>query len=161
MIYLSKQQMLQLMIPMIVAGTFFFFEDDIIHYMHITLPQHSMKESQNVNKEAASYLKISRDMQVYSEIVNKIQQREMSLEWLGSNFLYKNAIKQSSKDKDKRVKEKRWKLEAVFPKHNMAIINSQFVQKNSSIDKAKVIKITFDSVLLKTKKGLQWVHLFH
>jgi len=156
--YLNNKQIIQLLTPFLVAFILFYFQDDILTAMRKKLPHHTATDiNTNLNIEATQYLQISKDKDIYNSIIQKANKRKQAALWLCKNFIYKKKSLQSN------IKEEKiytWKLEAVFPKYNMAIINTQFVHTNSIINKAKVVKITFDGVLLKTTKGLQWVHLF-
>ena len=160
-LYLSNKQLLLLFTPVIVVGTILYFEDDILSYMHSVLPQHTMKKSEILTEEANKYLKINRDRKKYDEITKKIILRKEFIRWMQNHSLYKKSSLTAVKREEKSVPKNQWKLEAVFPKYDKAIINDKFVHVGSVIDNAKVIKIGFDKVLLKTAKGLKWVHLFH
>ena len=161
MMYLSNKQMLQLAIPILLAVVLLYFQDEILTFMHEKLPQHTMNKNHSINEEADTYLRLSRDMNLYNDIENNVKERKIASVWISKNFIYEKKELQSDTKIQKNIKKYIWKLEAVFPKHDMAIINAQFVHTNSVINQATVIKIKFDSVLLKTNKGLQWVHLFH
>lgn len=162
MMYLSNKQILQLAIPLLLAGILLYFQDAILAVMHEQFPQHKINKNHTIGEEANIYLKINKDMSLYNTIEKNVKMREVSSIWVSKDFIYKNKKRLQSDTKIQKKQEKHiWKIEAVFPKHDMAIINAQFVHTNSIINDAKVIKITFDSVLLKTSKGLQWVHLFH
>lgn len=151
--------MIQLAMPLLFATVLLYLQDEIMTLMHEELPQH--EAGKILSEEVNMYLRINNDMDIYNTIEKKVKTREASFVWVDKNFIYKKkALKSVVKTKNK-IKKYAWKLEAVFPKHNMAIINAQFVHTNSTINSAKVIKIKFDSVLLKTSKGLRWVHLFH
>lgn len=156
--HLNKKQILQLFTPILVAFVLFFFQDEILAFMHKKLPQYKININTDMNQKADKYLQISKDKDKYDIIIKNIKEREDSTLWISKNFIYKN---KNRKKIEKNRKKYTWNLQAVFPQHNMAIINAKFVHKNSVINKAKVIKIKFDSVLLKTSKGLLWVHLFH
>ncbi len=161
MMYLSNKQMLQLAMPILLAVVLLYFQDEILTFMHEKLPQHTMNKDHRINEKANIYLRLNRDMNIYNDIEKNVKERKISSVWISKNFIYKKKKLQSDTKIQKKTKKYIWKLEAVFPKHDMAIINTQFVHTNSVINKAKVIKIKFDSVLLKTSKGLQWVYLFH
>ena len=159
MMYLSNKQMIQLAVPALLAVALLYFQDEILTLMHEELPQH--KVGKILSEEVNIYLRINRDINLYNTIEKKVKKRELSSAWLSKNFLYKKKSFKSEMKTQKKVKKYTWRLDAVFPKHDMAIMNAQFVHSNSIINNAKVIKIKFDSVLLKTSKGLRWVHLFH
>jgi len=162
MMYLSSKQILQLAMPVLLAVGLLYFQDEILTFMHEKLPQHTMNKNHSINKEADMYLRLNKDMNLYNDIEKSVKKRKDSVLWISKNFIYnKKKSLQSGTKIHKSAKKYIWKLQAVFPKHDMAIMNAQFVHTNSIINNAKVIKIRFDSVLLKTSKGLQWVYLFH
>ena len=160
-LYLSKKQLLLLFTPLLIAGTLLYFEDDILRYMHSVLPQYTMKKSEILTEEANKYLQINRNRKKYDEITKKIISRKEFILWMQDHPLYKKTSLKSVKNGEKKLIKHLWKLEAVFPKYDKAIINDRFVHIGSFVNNAKVIKIEFDKVLLKTEKGLKWVHLFH
>jgi len=160
-LYLSKKQLLLLFIPVLIVGALLYFEDDILRYMHSVLPQHTMKKSEILTEEANKYLQINRDRKKYDEISRKIILRKEFVQWMQNHSLYKKMSLKSIKNGEKKLIKHSWKLEAVFPKYDKAIINDKFVHIGSIVNNAKVIEIEFDKVLLKTEKGLKWVHLFH
>lgn len=156
-LYLNNKQLALLFLPILTAGILLFFEDMIISYMHTILPQHTMSKSNMLTKEATQYLRISRDMKMYNGTMHKIESRNKFINWMRNHRLYKKSYIKSKKIALKYT----WKLQAVFPKYDKAIINNKFVHIGSVIDRAKVVKIKFDKILLKTSKGFKWVHLFH
>jgi len=160
-LYLSNKQLLLLFIPVIIVGALLYFEDDILRYMHSVLPQHTMKKSEILTEEANKYLQINRDRKKYDGITKKIISRKEFIRWMQNHSLYKKSSLTGVKREQKSVPKNQWRLEAVFPKYDKAIINDKFVHVGSVVNNAKVIKIGFDKVLLKTVKGLKWVHLFH
>ncbi len=160
-LYLSNKQLLFLFMPVIVAGAILYFEDDILSYMHSVLPQHTMKKSEILTKEANKYLEINRNRKKYDAISEKMILRREFIQWMQSHSLYKKITFTDVKREQKSARKNQWRLQAVFPKYDKAIINNKFIHVGSVVDNAKVIKIEFDKVLLKTGKGLKWVHLFH
>jgi len=157
--YLNNKQIIQLLTPFLLGIVLLFFQDEIVTFMHAKLPTVKRISNNDFHNNVIEYLQIDQDMHIYNDVINKVKERKKSFQWITGNVLYQKQLAQSE---NKSVTEKQlWHLEAVFPKHNMAIMNSQFVHKGSVINKAKIMQIKFDSVLLKTKKGLKWVHLFH
>ena len=160
-LYLSNKQIVLLAIPVIIAGGLYYFEDDILKYMHTVLPKHNMKKSELLTQEANKYLRIKRNKNKYDEISEKIILRKKFIEWMQNHLIYKKIDVIDRKSRQKSLLQDKWRLEAVFPKYDKAIINNKFVHIGSNIDRATVIEIDFDKVLLKTAKGLKWIHLFH
>jgi len=156
-LYLSNKQLALLFLPIVTAVILLFFEDVIINYMHNVLPQHTMSKTTMLTKEATQYLRISRDMKTYDETMHKIDARNNFINWMQNHKLYKKSYIKSQKIALKYT----WRLQAVFPKYDKAIINNKIVHIGSVVNRAKVIKIKFDKILLKTSKGFKWVHLFH
>jgi len=161
MMYLNKKQASLLVAPFAVAMIFFYFENEILSWMQITLPSYKNSANNAFNEEVNEYLRLGRDVKVFESIETKIQKRKEASQWIAKKLLYKKEYKKVTNGQQKSEQKPTWRVEAIFPKHNMVIINSQFAHKGSIINKAKIMQIKFDSVLLKTDKGLQWVHLFH
>ena len=159
--YLNNKQIIQLLTPFLLGIVLLFFQDEIVTFMHAKLPMVKSIRNTDFHKNVNEYLRIDQDIHTYNDVVNKVKERKKSFQWITGNVLYQKQLTQSEKKTDIREHKQPWNLEAVFPKHDMAIINSQFVHKGSVINKAKIMQIKFDSVLLKTKKGLKWVYLFH
>ena len=159
--YLNNKQIIQLLAPFLLGIVLLFFQDNIVNFMYSQLPKPKSIKDKNFYNDVNEYLKIQRDMYTYNAVTKKIKEREKSSQWITANVLYQKQLAQSKNESALKKQKQFWHLEAVFPKHNMAIMNAQFVHKGSFIDNAKIIQIKFDSVLLKTKKGLKWVHLFH
>ena len=155
--YLSNKQLALLFLPIATAGVLLFFEDVIINYMHIILPQHTISKTTMLTKEATQYLRISRNMETYDETIHKIDSRNHFINWMQNHKLYKKSYVKSQNIAPKYT----WRLQAVFPKYDKAIINNKFVHIGSVVNRVKVVKIKFDKILLKTSKGFKWVHLFH
>lgn len=159
--FLSNKQIIQLLTPVLLGIILLFFQDEILTLMHSKFPKTQSISNKNFHKNINEYLRIDKDMQTYNNTFKNIKERKNSLKWITGNVLYQKQLTQSENKANISEHKQFWNLEAVFPKHDMAIINSQFVHKGSIINKAKIIQIKFDSVLLKTNKGLKWVHLFH
>jgi len=166
--YLSNRQVLQLITPLFVTLLLLFFQEDIITAMHAGFPKiETIKESE-IYQNVDEYLKISEEMQTYDTILQKISKRKNAIDRTTSMmFGKKQPIQRRKKEPivrkkraDIKSKKHSWDLKIVFPKDNLAIIDSQFVHKGSIVNGAEVVQIEFDSVLLKTNKGFQWVYLF-
>ena len=155
-LYLSNKQLALLFLPIATAGILFFFEDIIITYMHTVLTQHTMSKNNMLTTEITKYLHINRDMKLYNKTMHKIDSRNNFINWMQTHKLYKNSYVKSQKIAPKYT----WNLQAVFPKYDKAIINNKFVHIGSVVNRARVVKIKFDKILLKTSKGFKWVHLF-
>jgi len=158
--YLSNKQILQLIIPLFLGAFLLFFQEDIITIMHKQFPKIKTIKKSKIYYNINQYLKISKEMQTYDMVSQKMSKRKDATEWVAARVLSQKQSIQNSKKADAKKQQDTWNLQIVFPEHNMAIINSQFAYKGSIINGAKVMQIEFDSVLLKTKKGLRWVHLF-
>jgi hypothetical protein len=129
--------------------------------MHDTFPKIKSVRNNGFHKNVTEYLQINRDMKIYNEIIKEMDAKQNAINWISKDVLYKKYFAQNNRKSHSATVKPLWRLEAVFPKHNMAIINSQFIHKGSTLNEAKIMQIKFDSVLLKTNKGLKWLHLFH
>ncbi len=162
--YLNNKQIIALVFPILFASTLLYFQDEILTFMHSQLPTYKNRTtSKDFNKEVNEYLNINKERQLYNDIFEHIEKRKAtSASWITEKLLYE---RQNSKKRDKKVTTENnkptWNLQAIFPKQNMVIINSKFVSKGSTVNSAKIIEIEIDSVLIKTEKGLKWLHLFH
>ena len=158
--YLSHKQILQLIIPLFLGALLLFFQEDIITIMHKQFPKIKTIKKSKIYYNVNQYLKINEEMQTYDMVSQKMSKRKDTIRWVVTTVLSQKKSIQNRKKTDVKKQQDIWNLQIVFPKHNMAIINSQFVYKGSIVNGAKVMQIELDSVLLKTNKGLRWVHLF-
>lgn len=161
MMYLNKKQASLLVAPFAVAILFFYFENEILSWMRTTFPSYKNSANSAFNEEVNEYLRVGSDMKDFEDVETKIQKRKEASQWIAKKLFYKKEYKKVTNTQKKSVQKPTWSIEAIFPKYNMVIINSQFAHKGSIINNAKIMQIKFDRVLLKTNKGLQWVHLFH
>jgi len=158
--HLSTKQILQLATPLFLGALLLFFQESIITMMHAQFPKIKTIKKSKIYYNVNQYLKISEEMQTYDMILQKMLKRKNASEWVVATVLSQKQSIQNSKKADAKKQKDSWSLQIVFPKHNMAIINSQFVYKGSVVNGAKVMQIELDRVLLKTNKGLRWVYLF-
>lgn len=154
--------MLQLAIPFFMMLIVLFFESEFVAILHSQLPAFEKELNDISKKKADKYLQLGKQMDHYNTTVEMIQKREHASESIVQNVLYEKGSVEALKQDivQKAPAPQVWKLQAVFPKHNAAIINAKYVRVGSFIDNAKVVKIEFDSLLLQTNKGLKWVYLF-
>ena len=162
--YLNNKQIIALVFPILFASTLLYFQDEILTFMHSQLPTYKNRTaSKDFNKEVNEYLNINKERQLYNNIFEHIEKRKASAPWITKKLLYERQNSKEKSDKNITIEKNKptWNLQAIFPKQNMVIINSKFVSKGSTVNSAKIIKIEIDSVLIKTEKGLKWLHLFH
>lgn len=154
--------------PFIVASCIYFFNEDIVSnagYLFASYEEYSNKE---LSKKVDMYLKIEEKSMLYKEIQERVKQREENSEWIAEEFFYPeekvvNIIPEIKSEQaiGKIVeKEHHYRLEALYPNDKVAIINGVIVREGSNIEDAKIVEIKDNSVLLKNKKGLKWLHLF-
>ncbi|MDD5401220.1 MAG: hypothetical protein PHQ93_08555 [Sulfurimonas sp.] len=162
-LYLSNKQLAILVSPFIVASGIYFFNEDIVpnaSYLFASYEEYSNKE---LSQKVDMYLKIEEKYMLYKEIQERVKKREENSGWIADEFFYpeEKVVNAASQQGEKIVeKEYHYKLEALYPNDKVAIINGVIVREGSSIEDAKVVEIKDNSVLLKNKKGLKWLHLF-
>lgn len=164
-LYLSNKQLAILISPFIVASGIYFFNEDIVpnaSYLFASYEEYSNKE---LSQKVDMYLKIEEKYILYKEIQERAKQREENSGWIAEEFFSPeekvvNATKSEQGVENVIEKERYYKLEALYPNDKVAIINGVIVREGSSIEDAKVVEIKDNSVLLKNKKGLKWLHLF-
>ena len=165
--YLNNIQLLKLIVPFILVSILSVYSDDLVSdadAVFTTIKQYQNKE---LDAKANVYLKIQRNKKIYVSILNKIEQRDKNRQWITDHLLYnrkkfvKNITKNVSTHISKKVVRKHsWTLQILYPNKKVAIINSKIVHEGSIIDGAKVLDISQDKVLLKTKQGQKWLSLF-
>lgn len=167
--HLDSRQIILLIIPFFLSGSIYFFDMDIVQNVKYLFPSYQEYSNKRLDKKADIYLKILSKDKVYQDIQNRVTAREDSSQWIAQTILYKKLIDRekilynnSSSSSNKRVvKAYSWKLQAVFNKKEVAIINSKIVKLGSFIDGGKLIRIKEDRVLIQYNKGLKkWLHLF-
>ena len=163
--YLNAKQSLLLFIPFLIASVVYFFEDSIIANIRYFFPTYSEYTNKTLDKKADIYLQIDAKDKVYKEIKEKMRLRPQNTEWIVSSVLYKKLEKKKSdvapsKIEKKKAKGSAWKLEAVFDKEKVAIINGKLVSIGSVIDHARVVDIKKETVCLEFTKGRKCLHLF-
>jgi RecG-like helicase len=108
-----------------------------------------------INKKVDTYLEIESKSGIYNEIEEKLASRRSDAIWITDAILY---------SKDEIIKEEAqefaWKLEMVYPKKNIAIINGKLAKINDIVDGARVVEIENLRVLLEHNERLEWVTLF-
>ncbi len=158
--HLTAKQISLLLLPFLITGIVYLFGFDIAKNIRHLFPAYKEYKNKTLDQKATIYLKLEADGKLYEAIKKKIEQRKKYAHWIVQTILYKAAPREKHVQK-KRKKRTAWRLQAVFSKLKVAIINGTAVRENSYIYGAKVVKILDDKVLLKSKKGEKWLYLFH
>ena len=153
---LNGWQLFMLGIPFIIGGIVYLFSEDIVENMHFLFPEYQEQSKRIMLTEKVDiYLDIEQKSSHYREIEDKITARRSNATWITDTILY------SQHKIDKlEVQKRAWKLEMVYPKRKIAIINGKLTGINEIVDGAKVVKIENLRVLLKHNERLEWVTLF-
>ncbi|MCX6076478.1 MAG: hypothetical protein NTW78_06265 [Campylobacterales bacterium] len=165
--HLNSKQFFALLFPFIVAVIIFVFSNEIVQNMRYFFASYEDYSNNTLNSKADIYLKIEEKSKKYLEIQNKLELRKSNREWIVKNMLYnKENGTQLNLQKEiiqtDKVAEKSfvYKLEMIYPKAKVALINEKIIHESETIDGAKVIKISNDGVLIEYQKGLKWLTLF-
>ena len=166
---LSIKQIAMLCLPFILSFAVYMFDTDIVKNIHYLFPSYEEYSNKTLDKKAEIYLKILSKDKNYQEIQEKVSDRKSYAKWVAEDVLYRDfTVKKEQVQKGNSTKKIRkirkiysWKLQAVFNKKKVAIINSKIVKLGSSIDNGKLIEIQESRVLIEYAKGLKkWIHLF-
>jgi len=153
---LNSWQIFTLTIPFIISILLYTFNDTIVQNIHSLSPKYDENDSFiNFDKKTGTYLAIGVKSKFYKEMEKKISARQSNAFWISKYILYETAREETSK-----TSKSAWRLQMVYPKHKIAIINGKIKKLNEMIDGAKIIKIENLSVLLEYNKRQTWVTLF-
>ena len=167
---LSSTQILNLIIPIVVAVVVYLFNDSIVQNAKYLFPTYQEYTNKMLDKKADIYLKIESKDKIYQEIRENRTLRKENAKWMAQNVLYKKQKKEytpvSFTNKEEQAQKEtkkiyKWELQAIFPKKKIAIINNNIVKVGSKIDNAVVKDIKNDKVLIKYDEGLKWLYMFH
>ncbi|MEK6659559.1 MAG: hypothetical protein AABY36_07775 [Campylobacterota bacterium] len=167
-LYLSNKQLAMMVSPFIVASGIYFFNDEIVGNATYLFSGYGEYSNIELSQKVDMYLKIEEKYVLYKEIQERVKKREENSEWIAEEFFYPqekivNATTDTKAEQSiEKVIEKEYsyKLEALYPNDKVAIINGIIVREGGTVEDAKVVEIKDNSVLLKNKKGLKWLHLF-
>ncbi|MDO8453566.1 MAG: hypothetical protein Q7S59_03225 [Sulfurimonas sp.] len=165
--YLNSKQFLALLFPFVVAVIIYVFSSEIVQNISYFFSPYENYSNKTLNSKADIYLKIEEKSKKYLEIQNKLELRKANAEWIVKNMLYnkenstqihaqKEIIQVDEVTKESFVH----KLEIIYPKAKVALVNGKIVHEGTIIDGAKVIKINNDGVLIEYQKGVKWLTLF-
>jgi len=157
--YLSNKNLIRLFIPFILSFGIYFFSDNIIQYSKYIFTDTTTQKREQLDQRVNLYLQIKNYKSIFQTILNNMDKCQKNIEWINSKFLY--IYKKDTPLTTKKKKVQNWTLQALFPQQKVAIINSKIVHLYETVNGAKVIKITQNQALLKTKKGHKWLSLFH
>ncbi len=164
--YLTAKQILHLALPFLFTLMIYFFDDSIVAKIRYFFPTYSEYTNKTLDKKAEIYLQIESKEKVYKEIREKMALRPQSTDWIVSKVLYKKLKREDRQEvapkvENKKVRPPVWRLEAVFAKEKVAIINGKFVSIGSMIDQAQVVEIKKETVCIEFGKERRCLHLFH
>ncbi len=163
--FLSNKQIFQILSPFIVGFLLLFFQDNILGYFYNNAKTKENIMDKKLYKISNIYIKISKDIKPYGKILEENRKIYDQTQWLCENILYKKeAHKTFIKAKNIKIKKPkniRFDIKAIYPKEQIAIVNSKLVHTGSIVNGVKIIKIYFDKIKIKTEKGIKWVYLYH
>ena len=171
--YLNNIQLLKLIFPFVLVAILYIYSDDLMQDADTVFPTIKEYTNKELDAKAKVYLQIQRNKKVYVSILAQINQRKTNRTWITEHLLYepkkntlkptptlKKPIKRTTQGK-KVTKKQTWILQILYPNRKVAIINSKIVHEGAMIDGAKVVQISHNKVLLKTRQGKKWLSLFH
>ena len=165
LMYLTVKQLLYLFIPFLIGMVVYMFEDSIVGNIQYFFPSYSEYTNKTLDKKADIYLKIDAKYKIYKEIKEKMRLRPESSSWVVDHIFYKKLQKKMRQEmplqRHKREHKPVWRLEAIFAKEKVAIINGKMVSIGSVVSGARIVEIKKEMVCLKSKKGKECLHLFH
>ncbi len=171
--HLTTKQIATLLFPFVLAGIIYFFNIDIVKNVQYLFPNYQEYTNKTLDKKAVIYLQIESKDKLYQEIQNAVIARKENANWVVNKVLYqkvpqelkKTSQQYYSSSKLQKVKKEinfnDFKLQAVFSKDKVAIINGHIVKELSHFNGVQILQIRHDSVLLGYKKGKKWIYLFH
>ena len=168
--HLNAKQIFTLFIPFFIALIAYIFDFDIVKNIKYFFPTYKEYKNKSLDKKATIYLQIESKDKLYQKIQHDIQQRKEDAKWIAQYILYKKLPKaqvhqvHTQKLQTRPNKQKKpniLKLEAVFSKDKVAIINGKIVKEGTFINHTKILKIFNDKVLIQQKRGKRWLYLFH
>ena len=163
---LDIKQISMLSLPFILSFAIYMFDVDIVKNVKYLFPSYEEYSNKTLDEKADIYLKILSKDKIYQDIQKKVTDRKEYSQWIADEIFSKNITQKKLVRVEPKVTKKiqrtySWKLQAVFNKKKVAIINSKIVKLGSTIDDGKLIKMQEDKVLIENPKGLKkWIHLF-
>ncbi|MBD3823436.1 MAG: hypothetical protein IE916_02865 [Epsilonproteobacteria bacterium] len=166
--YLSNRELAALISPLAVAGAFYFMSTPIIEAMSGYFPAYNEYTNKTLSQKTALYLQIESQYSLYDTIIEQERRRAESADWIAGELLYSHVRVAPSEsleamqthEGNQTVAEYTYRVELLFPKEKIALVNGKIVKEGDRIHDATILKIGSDSLLLKNKKGLQWLYLF-
>jgi len=168
--HLSKHQLFLISVPLLLGGVFYFISYMmLIPNMHYLYPNYQEFQAKSLNNKAQIYLTLATKKTLFYTMKENLATRQAATTWM-SNALYEKPVQEqefqsqhsnlTSKTESQVKASPIFKVEAIFPKNNMVIINGKILHLGASINDAQIIQIKNDSVLLQQKKGLKWLYIF-
>lgn len=167
-IYLSKKQMAFIAAPFVLSCAVYFVSEDIVSNANYIFPSYEEFSDNELGKKVDIYFSIEEKRAIYEEIGEKIQKREKDRSWVAQELFFEEEkpkivppiVEAEKKREEIAPKEYQYKVEALYPKDKVAIINGVVLKEGGTIGDAEVVEIKENSVLLKNKKGLKWINMF-
>lgn len=173
MMYLNNSQLLKLIFPFVLVAILYIYSDDVMQDADAVFPTIKEYKNKELDAKARVYLQIQRNKKIYVSILEQMHQRKINRRWITEHLLYKpkkntltrtstvEKLKKSTRRGKKVTKKQTWILQILYPNRKVAIINSKIVHEGSMINGARVVQISDNKVLLKTRQGKKWLSLFH
>ena len=165
--YLSNKQWGILIIPFFIAFLFYFVSDDLAQRVKSFFPAYEEYTNKVLDKKIAIYLDIEKNDAKYKHIMKALKDRKENAMWMVKDVLYGEYNEQKVQKVERKIYKKRkrhivykWRVQAIFPTKNVAIVNGKMVRLGGIIDHGKVIDIQKDKILIQYKKGKKWVYMF-
>lgn len=166
--YLSSRHLFFILAPLLFSGFIFLFESDISGVIKELFIDTARYSNQEMESKVELYLDIDQKFQEYKTYEEKIASRANNIDFIADNILYAKEVKENApieiKQELPKAEEKKkivyYRLELIYPKDKVAIINGVIVREGMKIDDMKILSIKEDSVLIENKEGSKWLYLF-
>lgn len=167
--HLSKHQLLLISAPLLLTGVFYFISDMLVQNMHYLYPNYQEFQAKSLNNKTQIYLNLAAKKTLFYTMKENIKTRQAATTWISDALYEKPEHKKELQSQKNNITSKTesqvkalpiFRVEAIFPKNNMVIINGKILHLGAYINDAKIIQIKNDSVLLQQKKGLKWLYIF-
>lgn len=159
--HLNAKQLMTLGLPFLITLVVYFFHLEILQQMHHLFPPYSEYSNNNLNTKVGVYLKIEEQSKKYKEIEKKLKYRKLNIGWIARDVLY---LKQNTTVRKKVFKRAKnsftYKLDMIYPKRKVAVINGVIVHEGTKIAGARVMRIEKTRVQIRDYKGFKWLTLF-
>lgn len=182
--HLSSKSVAILISPFLLAGSVWFFSDEIaVSLFPIFVPVQQQTNSV-VTEKGSTYQFITEHKEEYSSLLTKIRTREENRFWIaqrlyvpasavsltpGATLPLPSALQLpppllqfgEGNITAPASATPTWSVQMVLPQQHMAIINNRIYRIGQSIDGITLLRVESSKVYIQTSKGSQWVKLFH